>query len=425
LQWGTSRRGKGMQQKVLILSYHFPPDPSVGGQRIFRFYKYLSRFGYEPIVVAACADQPPPMPNVHYIRDRSARFWQDPNAAAAGLPFATQVERVARLLVLPGQVGLEWSLSAGDLCAELIRQHKPAALISSYPPLAVSIAAERALRQADCPWIADLRDPMSVLGATQWLGRLLSERFEKRMQQASAVIANCDTALADILSRRPSLQPKAFAIWNGFDPDQVQSALPVDDHGKRRIVHSGSLYDGRNPNLVLRSLQRLRNRGLALDVVVELVGDVSASSGVDAALVDIGVQQGWIVTTGPLPKAEADRRSRSAHGLLLLQPQTTVSVPAKLFDYVRIGRPVLAIMAPGSPIEDLLVRAGLAHLSVYPNDREDVIDTKIEQFLQLDSTARPLSEDFQRDFNAVNQAGMLASIIRRIQASGPNEPLGT
>src|SRR3989442_15801640 len=38
-------------RKILIVSYHFPPDASVGGMRPAKFAKFLPQFGWEPIIL--------------------------------------------------------------------------------------------------------------------------------------------------------------------------------------------------------------------------------------------------------------------------------------------------------------------------------------------------------------------------------------
>src|SRR6266849_4551814 len=38
-------------RKILIVSYHFPPDAAVGGMRPAKFAKYLPQFGWEPIIL--------------------------------------------------------------------------------------------------------------------------------------------------------------------------------------------------------------------------------------------------------------------------------------------------------------------------------------------------------------------------------------
>ena len=41
----------GIQKKILILSYYWPPSGGSGVQRWMYFAKYLKRFGWEPIVI--------------------------------------------------------------------------------------------------------------------------------------------------------------------------------------------------------------------------------------------------------------------------------------------------------------------------------------------------------------------------------------
>ena len=37
-------------QRVLIITYHFPPDSAMGAVRPAKFAKYLPDFGWEPVV---------------------------------------------------------------------------------------------------------------------------------------------------------------------------------------------------------------------------------------------------------------------------------------------------------------------------------------------------------------------------------------
>ena len=41
-----------MNEKILIISYHFPPFPGVGGRRWAKFAKYLKLFGYDPYILS-------------------------------------------------------------------------------------------------------------------------------------------------------------------------------------------------------------------------------------------------------------------------------------------------------------------------------------------------------------------------------------
>ena len=40
-------------KKVLIITYHFPPEGGPAVQRVLKFVKYLPQFGYTPIILTA------------------------------------------------------------------------------------------------------------------------------------------------------------------------------------------------------------------------------------------------------------------------------------------------------------------------------------------------------------------------------------
>jgi hypothetical protein len=73
---------------------------------------------------------------------------------------------------------------------------------------------------------------------------------------------------------------------------------------------------------------------------------------------------------GVVPSANAIPRGVS---LLLVQPHTGVQVPGKLFEYVRMGRSILAFLVKGSPVERILERSGTAYTCIYPEQTPDEI----------------------------------------------------
>src|SRR5690606_7651847 len=132
----------------------------------------------------------------------------------------------------------------------------------------------------------------------------------------------------------------------------------------------GNLYAGRNPVAVLESLERLRisGDGEVARWNIALVG-TDLSSPEEKAVIDRCVAAGWTSRNGTrIPHAEALRITQESDGLLLLQPQSDVQVPAKLFEYIRIGRPILSLAPRNSPVEWILERSGIPHTNLYPDD---------------------------------------------------------
>src|SRR5947209_3273032 len=52
-------RSQPRKHRLLVITFHFPPDGSVGGKRWAGFSKYLARLGWEVHVVTASSGEDP------------------------------------------------------------------------------------------------------------------------------------------------------------------------------------------------------------------------------------------------------------------------------------------------------------------------------------------------------------------------------
>jgi hypothetical protein len=98
------------------------------------------------------------------------------------------------------------------------------------------------------------------------------------------------------------------------------------------------------------------------------------------------------------------------------------TVPAKLFEYIRVGRPILALTAFGSPVERILALSGVPFVTLSPELDEDMIDGRVVDFLKLPSQPVRVSEHFSTQFNGRNQARTLASLIDSAVGPRPARP---
>ena len=402
-----------MNTTLLLVAYAFPPENVSGAARPFRFYRYLPEFGISPLVITA-SQQILEKPDVVFVCD-----------VPRELPRKTvswHVERIVRKFLLPGQSGLSWSRDAAAQGCKLIAGHHRAAVLSTSPPISVHLAALRMKKKLGIPWIADFRDPMhpSADAAPKTSVYSLLEAFF--FNNADAVIANTD-AVAKLWGKRyPGHREKIHVIWNGFDPDDAVSAAPIPQRKFKQIVHVGELYAGRHPGPILASMQRLVARGaLAPDSLrLSLIGPSS-----DAAIPDIDLlrqlaRAGMVeYVPSQIPQDQARLVACQADALLLLQPQSGLHLPAKIFEYIRIGRPVLALVRRDSPSEHILSRCGIVHRAIYPDDPPEEVDWKMIEFLALPSDPVAPNNWFVEQFDAYRQTETLASIVERLLRRGP------
>jgi hypothetical protein len=197
------------------------------------------------------------------------------------------------------------------------------------------------------------------------------------------------------------------------------SALPVLGGGTRRLVHAGSLYGGRNANVIIDGLARLRaNRNSNVNGVrIVLAGRSDSTSGVDERATAAAIAEGWLdFERDEVPQAKADQLTCSAHGLLLLQPQSVIQVPAKLFDYLSIGRPILALIPRESSIEWILSRSGVPYVAVYTDDTAETVERKLLGYLEIPNTVTKANDWFRQNFDARRQTSQLAGMLEHVTA---------
>jgi glycosyltransferase involved in cell wall biosynthesis len=404
---------------VILIAYHFPPGPEMGAVRPYRFYKYLKRMGYTCHVITASA-QPETTADITFIADDLRQIWE--GAGEERKTFKAYQELLVRKIAFPGHIGIMWSIAAAARCHQLVRKYpnEKFVVFSTYPPLGVIPAGLMAYLRDRLPWIADFRDPLSsglgdaFVSAKQ---RFWNNQLEARVfRQASAVVANVEGAAEMWLKRFPRAARKLHVISNGFDPEDAPRARAIPQRPEKLIIHAGGLYHGRTPNAIVESLARLRAIGAleAMAAKILLVGHVDVKTGLNQSLYDTAQREGWLEMRAQLPRTDAQRLLEEADALLLVQPQSDVQVPGKLFEYICIGRPVLAMVPRASAIENFLENSAIPHVCVYGNDDAAVADRKLAEFLRLPNTPSEASEWFRTNFNVEEQTRKLAEIIDSI-----------
>lgn len=402
---------------IILITYYFPPMSAIGGVRPFRFYKYLKQLGYTCDVVTAAEQTQGASSDIRVVPDSTASVWSGEQAAP---PYSLTIaaERLLRRFVVPGHTGIAWSRAVSTECRRLAAQnrHRKTVLLSTCPPTGAQFAALQVAYSSPLPWIADFRDPLTLgpgLERRSPITRLVVSQTEARtFQRASAVIANVESAALLWRDLYPFAKDKLHVIWNGFDPDEQPKARPVANSGPRVILHAGAIYGGRNANAIVYTMTKLREKGALPDVSLKLIGPIGAEADIDEPAHARASQEGWLeMNRKSVPRQQAQQMTESADGLLLLQPQSTVQVPGKLFEYICIGRPILALVPRESAVEWILSQAGVPYVCIYPDDAPESADQKMLHYLSLPSTPVTSSAWFQESFNVERQTRHLAAII--------------
>ena len=400
-------------RSILLIAFHFPPEALPGAVRPSRFFQYLPEFGYEAEVLTS-AVQKEVHPRIH------------PVPATTYIPnkytLAGAVEILLHKLVWT-EMALLWTGPAALKARRLIKDKPISAMISTAPPANTHLAALVVKLRYGIPWIADFRDPVFDNPIGQDFGRMhtASNRLAEKLvfRHADIILAVSDVVAGWWRDQYPQYAHKIHVIWNGYNPAEDLAGSPIPPRPYRVLAHIGNLYAARRPDIITNAIVRLFStnclhpENIRLQFVGEIGDDVWAGS---HSLLQLK-QDGVMTCTGLLPRPEALKLTGESDYLMLLDIQQGkgYTVPSKLFEYVRTGRPILAVTQPGSPVERILSRSGIPHVFVYPNDPEDTVCRKVQALFELPSDYVTPSEWFLDTFDGRRQTGALASLLASIE----------
>ena len=367
-------------RRLLVITYHFPPDGAVGGLRWAALTRYLQPLGWDVHVLTAAAGwQGEPSLVTSSRRSRTVvdlyRRFVLPRNAEIETPLESKMPRqnsrlrgeLVAALSLPDE-SRGWALRAARRARRLVRSFAPDVVISSGPPHSAHLVACLATAGLRTRWLVDLRDPwpQMLTQVERWdpvqatyLARLVMPLLER------TVMGRCDGMIANtrpLASRLAARHPRVPVVWvpNGFDP-----ARRPDTRGPASatfvISHIGTLYGNRTGESALEALRRYIDRRALRpgEIRLELVGHAEPQyrARFRRAVSRLKLEA-YVVHAGPLPGAEAiDRLYHSQLSLVLARGQK-LQVPAKLYESVGMEVPTLALAEADSATAQEASRLG-------------------------------------------------------------------
>ena len=438
-----------MKNKVLLISYLFPPVGGAGVQRNLKYVKYLPEFGWQPYVLTVKDIN-------YYVYDKSllsevpkgtmilrtgsfdplrvsnlllgvSKGVQPAEGAVRNRKFAEDspvvrtYRKVRDMLAFP-DTQLGWIPFAVDRGLRAIRRHRIQVIVGSIGPVSNAIVAYLLARKTGLPYLLDFRDgwlddPYSIRPTA--LHQAGQAALEKQVVANADFVTVYDDYLAQkLVARYPQLNGRTAALPNGFDPDDLNGiSAAAKDNNKHRIVYAGSLYGRLEPNfkVLLAALNKLPVEVLkSLEVLfVGQTYDGIAEQVREAGLSDC------VKFAGYVSHAESLSFLSSAAATLLFLPAGDVAaVTGKVFEYLMVQKPIIACVEPTGVCAAILRRAGQDQWISAPSDVEKLKQT----VLSLSECSWPLApagdvEQFSRRHNTKKLAEILESLTLEKLAS--------
>lgn len=352
---------------VLLLAHAFPPYNASGSVRAAKLAEFLCARGHDVRVITGAPHAyqttlATTFPVEHVITTTWARIeapldWvrkQFGGGVARGGAGGSTGGRasLARRAVVAYRSLLSWPDQQAGWIRPAIRAGRklfaiwrPDLIYSTALPFSSHIVAARLARHAGCPWVGEYRDLFSGNPYNElWAGRRrLDARFERRVLRTASCVVSVSAPLTEELI---GLHGKpGHTTMNGFDPGDIARAPDLSqefDAAKVNIVYTGIIYPGRrDPSVLFEALRRLGDGRRQFSVRFYGPG----MEAVAEAAKDFGV--GDVVEVFPsVPYANSLGLQAAADALLLLlwdSPLERGVLTGKLFEYVGVGRPIIAL----------------------------------------------------------------------------------
>lgn len=379
----------GKAKKILMLCYYFPPDSNSGSFRPLYFANHLvTTKKWLPIVVA-----PSPkyygnaqrqdatliekiLPGIKVIRTRNIhlregflsfrqRFSKNRKKVSATGGTAERAQQAGSLLqrikdvisdeilAFPDrQVGwLPFAITAGFRAG---REHSIDIIYATGSPWTNYLAGVLLKKLLKKPLVLDYRDPWNQNPFSERRTRVytnLSRRLERMLlKQADEVICNTET-LKQYIVQASDGAARCRVITNGFE--EADLADSVTDNNKHRsngkperfvFIHTGNLYGQRSVEQFVRGATVFLRKHTSKDIQFWFVGDSSLdlrSYLTEIVGTDLYQRHFWIEDR--VEHAVCVSYMRQAQCCILFQQGTTVQVPRKLYEYIGLSKPILAI----------------------------------------------------------------------------------
>jgi hypothetical protein len=403
-------------KSVVMIAYNFPPEGNAGTYRPLRFVRHLPAMGWSPIVITGDTGRfgylrhdpnlwtlVPPSTEVIRVRERDpwqlVQAWRarrinqmtlrasaakeaaiDERNHTAIRSFIRQAVRTAEAWCYHPDMAMGWIRPAVKAALKLSGRQKPDVIWATAGPVSSFIVARRFSIQTGVPYVLDFRDAWTIIPTEfdcrrpKWARSLDQRRMFRLLDHAHGVVFRYDTE-AECFWRAYEGAMDASRIHiipNGYEGTIDNFAPPPD--GKCKVLYTGTLSDYRYDTLLhALCLLKQASRHLANQLHLYFIGEGTEPLAKDTAR--LGLSE-MVSTSGPVSYEEVSTLSRQSHALLILgRPSTTTGFElfagAKLFGYLKTGRPIIGVL-PNDETKKILLRVGATTVADVDSPREIV-----------------------------------------------------
>lgn len=386
------------RRKVLFIAYLFPPIGGSGVQRSVKFVKYLRDEGYEPVVLTVGK-------NVHN-QDIDKEMLNDIPEDVQIVRINDELKNIMDLSDMEQQeiINLyygvvqseEWidnyiavvNNNTDDIRSELIPDYhmywvnnvlkdieykininEIDLVFTTGCPYSTYFLGYYIKKKYNIPWVMDDRDAWianDYLSEIEWFkGKMATYDLEfelnkKLVENADRIITVAEKIKNDYIGKFNITNDIIKVITNGYDENDFDRCFSTDKKDKFTLCYNGWVYLDRNPEIVLNVINELIKDGDIENEKIQWIFNGVVQQDVYIRLKGTD-KYNILKFNGYLEHKESLRVAASADALIVfggIGEGTKVIYTGKIFEYIRLKRPIISLSSVGGVLEQILHTTG-------------------------------------------------------------------
>ncbi|MEK9657104.1 MAG: hypothetical protein VW378_01875 [bacterium] len=385
-------------KKILIISWYFPPNSSIGSQRVKAFAEFLIQKGHPVYVITVKHNNSHDQTSIpegitkmfevkefnfiQYLKQKLSttnvtltkiKKEQGKGGSRTKLKIQKYVKSWIRTICYWPDASFLWFFLNKSKFQAIINDIKPDIIFSSATPHTCHLIAGYLSKKNAIPWVAEFRDLWSQNNVWKraFPLNLLDRWIEKKVMKPASFLATVSETLKKDLEFLH--KKECLTVMNGFTLkkwQEVVAARECSNTNEIVIRYMGKLYDGRRcPKLLFDALNEIKLKKINIklefyvmdpDYLYELLSQYSQLSG--------------CISIHPVVSYEESLSLQQTADINLLLEENTLkakgNLTGKLFEYLCAKRPILAIAHPESEIKTVLDETRMGQLL---NNKSEII----------------------------------------------------
>ncbi|MCD6564453.1 MAG: glycosyltransferase [Bacteroidales bacterium] len=441
------------KKKILIISYSFPPDSRSGVYRVIHFANHLLQNGkYSPYILTVDEKYYEAGIDIDYsllrkvangvsvyrtkcwqfrdvithsIRKKSQKTIMDRSTTDIKRKTRFKIWQAIKDIITDGvlsfpdrQIGwLPFALFNGY---KIIKDEQIKLILATASPWTSLLVGKILSLLCRATLVLDYRDPWLENPFNKFEERRLYFYLSKLLEKfivnsASAVILNTEK-LKDIFIEKYNSPNRFFVLYNGYDNADiiVESNENLNRCNKDEFIfiHAGSLYGNRSIDAFLIAFKDCLDRRIFGEIIARVIllgGDKNLYN----KCLNILGESYFKKHCNVMRRIAHDHcvsYMKKSDCLLLFQQGTNVQVPRKLFEYLALQKPIIALTPDEGETSELIKKndAGL----IIKEDVNAIVGAMESMFMDYDMFYNKVRKNqYFKHYDSVNIVKKLESIL--------------